>query len=80
MKFIVAGLIFQPAKIILLQGLTFGRIFWVGTFFLKMHRLLLLFLQPTVPTLKLSPNSVHGRNNFTLSKMCLISHPVRIIT
>lgn len=32
-KFIVAGLIFQPAKIILLQGLTFGGIFGVGFFF-----------------------------------------------
>lgn len=79
MKFIVADLIFHPAKIILLQGLTFGGIFWVGIFFL-IHRLLLPFLQPTVPTLKLSPNSVRGRNNFMLSKMCLISHPVRIIT
>lgn len=32
-KFIVAGLMFHPAKIILLQGLTFGGIFWVGLFF-----------------------------------------------
>lgn len=77
-KFIVAGLIFHPAKIISLQRLTFGEIFWVGFFLI--HGLLLSLLQPTVQTLKLSPNSVRGRNNFMLSKMCLILDPVRIIT
>lgn len=28
----------------------------------------------------LPPNTIHGRNNFMLCKICFISHPVRIIT
>lgn len=55
-QFIVAGLIFHPAKIILLQGLTFGGIVeYFGSVFLVFFLIYGLFLpclQPSVQTLK----------------------------
>lgn len=84
-KFGVAGLIFDPAKKILLQGLTYGRGFflggWVGGRVIILSLRVLFPCHPACPNSKICHQSKYVAGIISwLCKICLISHPVRIIT
>lgn len=88
-KFVVAGLIFDPAK----KKKKLFFLFCYKDLPLVVFSSLLAPLPPpasrcvaaTEPCLwskrrNLPPNAIDGRNNFMLCKICFIAHPVRIIT